>query len=105
MRDNQRRCRARKREYIAELEQKLQKCQLFGIQPDVETYQSTVNRLKDENGRLRELLGQAGVSQSSIEAHLGGIHAARESSGGSNGPNEQVISCLQESFLDDEMVC
>ncbi|KAF8859771.1 hypothetical protein BDZ45DRAFT_801451 [Acephala macrosclerotiorum] len=71
VRDNQRRCRARRREYIAELESKLQDCETTGIEPDVKTYKGTVDKLKDENRRLRELLDQVGVSGRDVRAYLG----------------------------------
>jgi hypothetical protein len=97
VRDNQRRCRARKREYVAGLERKLQECQVAGIRPDAETYQSTVKRLKYENRKLRDLLGQAGVSKTCIEAHLGEDRDTRESSGNSNGTDGQALPYFQES--------
>lgn len=71
MRDNQRRCRARKVEYVAELERKLQECQTAGARRDVETYQSIAQRLMEENKKLKELLNRAGVSKTHVEAYLG----------------------------------
>jgi len=71
VRDNQRRCRARKREYILELEHKLQEYQVSGVQSKANACESTVKRLEDENRKLRELLGQVGVSEACINTHLG----------------------------------
>lgn len=70
VRDNQRRCRARKREYVVELEKKIRDLQDSEVQTNIENYQSTVQRLEAENGILRALLGQAGFSQSEVEAQL-----------------------------------
>ncbi|KFY31398.1 hypothetical protein V493_01149 [Pseudogymnoascus sp. VKM F-4281 (FW-2241)] len=70
VRDNQRRCRARKREYVVELEQKIRDLQAAGAQANIEDYQNTVQRLEAENKRLRVLLNQAGFSQSQVEAQL-----------------------------------
>lgn len=78
VRDNQRRSRARRREYVIELERKLHEFQVNGIQPDVKTYETTAKRLEDENRKLRELLGRVGVSQPCIDAHLGKDCGIRE---------------------------
>ncbi|CZR58465.1 uncharacterized protein PAC_08357 [Phialocephala subalpina] len=90
VRDNQRRCRARRRAYIQELEAKLQDCETIGIEPDVKTYRSTVEKLKDENRRLRELLDQVGVSGRDVRAYLGEDVI--------DGANELVISHENESI-------
>lgn len=60
VRDNQRRSRARRKEYLHELEAKLQECKRLGIQAsvDIQTAARVVSmenaRLKEENMRLSE---------------------------------------------------
>jgi hypothetical protein len=56
-----------------------------------------VNWLKDENTKLRGLLGQAGVSKTCIEAHLGEDRDTRESSCNLNGTDRQAHSYIRES--------
>lgn len=55
IRDNQRRSRARQKEYIQELEEKVQTCERLGVQASVEIQQAARNVL-EENKRLRALL-------------------------------------------------
>lgn len=81
VRDNQRRCRARKREYVVELEQKIRDLQAAGAQANIENYENTVQRLDAENKRLRVLLNQAGFSQSQVEAQLQEGHDAGDCEG------------------------
>ncbi|KFY45041.1 hypothetical protein V494_01170 [Pseudogymnoascus sp. VKM F-4513 (FW-928)] len=76
VRDNQRRCRARKQEYVVELEQKIRDLQAAGDQANIEKYQNTVQRLEAENKRLRVLLNLAWFSESQVEAQLQEGHNA-----------------------------
>lgn len=55
IRDNQRRSRARQKEYIHELEEKVQTCERLGVQASLEIQQAARNVL-EENKRLRALL-------------------------------------------------
>lgn len=55
IRDNQRRSRARQKEYIHELEEKVQACERLGVQASLEIQQAARNVL-EENKRLRALL-------------------------------------------------
>lgn len=55
IRDNQRRSRARQKEYIHELEEKVQACGRLGVQASLEIQQAARNVL-EENKRLRALL-------------------------------------------------
>lgn len=55
IRDNQRRSRARQKEYIHELEEKVQSCERLGVQASLEIQQAARNVL-EENKRLRALL-------------------------------------------------
>lgn len=60
VRDNQRRSRARRKEYLQELESKLRKCEASGVQAsvDIQLAARSVSeenaRLREENGKLRE---------------------------------------------------
>ncbi|PVH81147.1 hypothetical protein DL98DRAFT_531600 [Cadophora sp. DSE1049] len=70
VRNNQRRSRARRREYVAELERKIHECEAEGVPTRSIVPEDTIRRLQDENRKLRELLQQAGVEQSTVEQHL-----------------------------------
>ncbi len=69
IRDNQRRSRARRKEYLQELEARLRQCELQGIEASSEI-QMAARRVADENRKLRGLLAQHGVGDDSIEAYL-----------------------------------
>jgi len=69
IRDNQRRSRARRKEYLQELEARLRQCELQGIEASAEI-QLAARRVADENKKLRMLLNQNGVSDDNIEAYL-----------------------------------
>ncbi|KAM4068010.1 endonuclease-reverse transcriptase domain-containing protein [Hirsutella rhossiliensis] len=68
IRDNQRRSRARRREYVQELEQRLRVYELQGIEVSTEI-QMAARRAAEENKRLRELLNRHGFSDSHV-AHF-----------------------------------
>ncbi|KAJ4313161.1 hypothetical protein N0V94_007090 [Neodidymelliopsis sp. IMI 364377] len=71
IRDNQRRSRARRKEYLQELEAKLRNCDQVGIEASAEI-QSAARRVLEENKKLRSLLLERGVSDADIVAALGG---------------------------------
>ncbi|KAJ8108875.1 hypothetical protein OPT61_g7866 [Boeremia exigua] len=71
IRDNQRRSRARRKEYLQELEAKLRGCEQLGIEASSEI-QSAARKVLDENRKLRSLLLERGVSEADIVAALGG---------------------------------
>lgn len=70
MRNNQRRSRARRREYVAELERKIHECEAEGTPARCVVPEDTIRRLQEENRKLRELLQQAGIEQSAVDQHL-----------------------------------
>ncbi|KAG4436786.1 hypothetical protein IFR05_007720 [Cadophora sp. M221] len=72
VRNNQRRSRARRRDYVAELERKVQECEVNGVPNRSIVPEETLRRLQEENKRLRELLQQAGVEQSVVDHHING---------------------------------
>lgn len=67
IRDNQRRSRARRKEYLQELETKLRNCEQLGVEASTEI-QAAARRVLDENKRLRALLKEKGVSEVEIDA-------------------------------------
>ncbi|PHH84328.1 hypothetical protein CDD83_2115 [Cordyceps sp. RAO-2017] len=69
IRDNQRRSRARRREYLQELEQRLRVYELQGVEASTEV-QMAARRVADENRQLRDLLNRHGVSDDHIAHYL-----------------------------------
>ncbi|KAK9325464.1 hypothetical protein V1517DRAFT_314209 [Lipomyces orientalis] len=69
IRENQRRSRARKREYVADLEEKIRSCQEEGLQLNIQI-QRTARRVVEENRKLRELLSKAGFDERAVEDWL-----------------------------------
>ncbi|RCI09790.1 hypothetical protein L249_4159 [Ophiocordyceps polyrhachis-furcata BCC 54312] len=69
IRDNQRRSRARRREYLQELEQRLRVYELQGIEASTEV-QMAARRVAEENRQLRELLNRHGVDDNHIALYL-----------------------------------
>ncbi|KAF7947614.1 hypothetical protein EAE96_008696 [Botrytis aclada] len=69
IRDNQRRSRARRKEYLQELEARLRQCELQGIEASSEI-QLAARRVADENKKLRSLLAQHGVGNEMVETYL-----------------------------------
>lgn len=66
IRDNQRRSRARQKEYIHELEEKVQACGRLGVQASLEIQQAARNVL-EENKRLRALLLSRDLGDGGLE--------------------------------------
>lgn len=60
VRDNQRRSRARKKEYVQELETKWRTCEQTGAEASAEI-QAAARKVADENKRLRQLLAEHGI--------------------------------------------
>ncbi|KAJ6779843.1 hypothetical protein PWT90_00839 [Aphanocladium album] len=69
IRDNQRRSRARRREYLQDLEQRLRLCELQGIEATTEV-QVAARRVAEENRQLRQLLNKHGFSDEYIGRFL-----------------------------------
>ncbi|PKS09247.1 hypothetical protein jhhlp_003861 [Lomentospora prolificans] len=69
IRNNQRRSRARKKEYVQELEGRLRKVELQGVNAASEI-QVAARRVASENKKLRALLHQNGVTEDAIETYL-----------------------------------
>ncbi|CAD0089185.1 unnamed protein product [Aureobasidium vineae] len=64
--DNQRRSRARRKEYLQELETKYRSCEAIGAEASQEI-QSAARKVLEENKRLRRLLRQQGFSDTDID--------------------------------------
>ncbi|CVL08193.1 uncharacterized protein FMAN_14164 [Fusarium mangiferae] len=69
IRDNQRRSRARRREYLQELEQRLRVYELQGVEASSEV-QHAARRVAEENRQLRGLLNRHGISDDYITSYL-----------------------------------
>lgn len=67
LRDNKRRHRARRKEYIVELERKASQFQNERVQATIEV-QLSARKVVDENRRLRELLHRSGYSDEAINS-------------------------------------
>jgi hypothetical protein len=67
IRDNQRRSRARRQEYLADLERRLKEC--HATCRDAELQRTALADLQVENARLRDLLKFAGVSSDMVEGY------------------------------------
>ncbi|KAI5843828.1 hypothetical protein DFP73DRAFT_65732 [Morchella snyderi] len=84
IRENQRRSRARRREYLEDLEARWKKCQELGVQADVEL-QRAARKVIDENNILREILAELGVGRGEVERRLRGFRAGGTASGSDTG--------------------
>lgn len=69
IRDNQRRSRARRKEYIQELEARLRQSELRGIEASAEI-QMAARQVADENRKLRGLLSLHGMGDDKVETYL-----------------------------------
>jgi hypothetical protein len=67
IRDNQRRSRARRKEYLQDLEVRFRNCEQMGVEASAEI-QAAARRVVDENKRLRALLKQRGLSDADIDS-------------------------------------
>ncbi|EME40461.1 hypothetical protein DOTSEDRAFT_101639, partial [Dothistroma septosporum NZE10] len=64
-RDNQRRSRARRKEYLSELESKYQNCERVGVEANAEI-QTAARLVLADNKRLRAMLKSLGISDADI---------------------------------------
>ena len=70
IRNNQRRSRARRKEYLQELEEKLRKCESMGVEASMEI-QASARIVAEENKRLRALLQSRGIMSQEIDTAIG----------------------------------
>lgn len=69
IRENQRKSRAKRQEYLRELEQRLETCK-EEAKVDYIKHLLLIQKLESENQRLREMLGRLNVSPDSIQEYL-----------------------------------
>ena len=94
IRDNQRRSRARRKEYLQELEARLRQCELQGIEASSEI-QMAARRVADENKKLRGLLAQHGVGDDTIETYLQ-TSPTDSMMGGQYGSSSAAVQMLEQ---------
>ena len=105
IRDNQRRSRARRKEYLQELETKLRQCELQGVEVSIEI-QTAARRVADENIKLRGLLAQNGIDKNGIEIFLGDSeNPDRVTSGQSDSMTGNSVRILEESLSSQRSCC
>jgi hypothetical protein len=104
IRDNQRRSRARRKEYLQELEAKLRQCELQGIEASAEI-QIAARRVADENKKLRGLLIQNGIGDESIEAFLSTSPSTDTMMGNQYGGSTGHAVQLLEQLLQTRKSC
>jgi len=100
IRDNQRRSRARRKEYLQELEARLRQCELQGIEASSEI-QMAARRVADENKKLRGLLAQHGVGDDSIEVYL----QASPTSDAMMGQGSEAVHILEQLLQTRKSCC
>lgn len=98
IRDNQRRSRARRKEYMHELEQRLRVYELQGIEASSEIQQAA-RKVVDENKKLRSLLNKHGITDSSIDSFLQDPETNGSSIPHSHGSTEDGASNVLETLL------
>lgn len=69
IRDNQRRSRARRKEYLQELEAKYRSCEQSGMEASAEI-QAAARKVVEENRKLRQLLKRQGMSDPEIDGFI-----------------------------------
>ncbi|OQE86202.1 hypothetical protein PENNAL_c0021G06247 [Penicillium nalgiovense] len=88
VRENQRKSRARKQEYVNELEQRLAVYKEQAHQKDIE-HRLVTQKVEAENRHLRALLGSLGVSSASVQQYL------QEADTGANINRKVAIPAIQ----------
>lgn len=104
IRDNQRRSRARHREFVETLQRKVQEYERQGVQATLEM-QRAARDVALENSRLRALLTQKGVSEEEVEGYLHSLKAGGEGipdvlrSADGPGSSRRSISATSEASV------
>jgi hypothetical protein len=104
IRDNQRRSRARRKEYLQELEARLRQCELQGIEASSEI-QMAARRVADENKKLRGLLAQHGVADDTIETYLQTSPTSDAMMGGQYGSSSAAVQMLEQLLQTRKTCC
>lgn len=104
IRDNQRRSRARRKEYLQEIEQRLRAYEQQGVEASAEIQQAA-RRVVDENRKLRTLLNDNDVDDATIEAYLQASRPGFPSTiHGSASTEESAIQVLDRLLAPRHMV-
>jgi hypothetical protein len=93
IRDNQRRSRARRKEYLQELETKYRICEQIGAEASAEI-QSAARRVLDENKKLRTLLKSRGMSDMEIDGFMGVKESLSQGDSKTSLPSEHLKSLV-----------
>ncbi|CAI4216868.1 unnamed protein product [Parascedosporium putredinis] len=103
IRDNQRRSRARHREFVETLQRKVQEYERQGVHATLEM-QRAARDVAVENARLRSLLTQRGVSEDEIEGYLVSSNLAgkRFRSAAAGGPRGRWFRLFAKEHLGGE---
>jgi hypothetical protein len=104
IRDNQRRSRARRKEYLQELEARLRQCELQGIEASSEI-QMAARRVADENKKLRGLLAQHGVGDDTIETYIQTSPTSDTMMGGQYGSSSAAVQMLEQLLQTRKTCC
>ncbi|KAH7371911.1 hypothetical protein BKA64DRAFT_649584 [Cadophora sp. MPI-SDFR-AT-0126] len=94
IRDNQRRSRARRKEYLQELEARLRQCELQGIEASAEI-QMAARAVANENKKLRVLLAQHGIGDDKVEVHLQSSPGAESDMRSQYGSSSVAVQLLE----------
>ncbi|PGH13056.1 hypothetical protein AJ79_03893 [Helicocarpus griseus UAMH5409] len=92
IRDNQRRSRARRKEYLQDLEKRVRKFEQQGVHATIEV-QAAARKVARENELLRSLLRLRGATTGEIEGYLAHAHAG-EGRNGDEGMKYDGNGCL-----------
>lgn len=109
IRDNQRRSRARRKDYLKELETRYRNCEQVGVAASTEI-QAAAKGVVEENRRLRNLLRAYGISEAEIDGASGSqgsvaadmlelMATSRQPCGPGNGC-QPLVDSTQQSQLD-----
>ena len=104
IRDNQRRSRARRKEYLQELEIRLRQCELQGVEASSEI-QGAARKVAEENKRLRALLSQQGVREDSIEVYLQTSSTGVTAMGGQYESHSEAVQVLEQLLSTRKSCC
>ncbi|EZF32333.1 hypothetical protein TMEN_8507 [Trichophyton mentagrophytes] len=89
VRENQRRSRARRKEYIQDLEARLQRYERHGVDVTIEV-QTAARKVARQNVMLRSLLNSFGVTDAKIDEYL--AYGEEHNSSPSSAPEKRVLS-------------
>ncbi|KAG9232366.1 hypothetical protein BJ875DRAFT_443215 [Amylocarpus encephaloides] len=105
IRDNQRRSRARRREYLTELESKLRQCEHLGVEASTDI-QLAARRVADENKKLRLLLAQHGIGDDTVDTYLSTPLATSDPLGGLQPSSTSLqVQVLEQSLQQRKPCC